>query len=356
MMNACNVLMSFLVLLVMPTCAGYAVCGCCRLPRSITACFLGGTFTHWALLQCISIPMTLLKMDFRLLLWLDTAAFGALCLAGAIGFIKNRRSTGTGQTRHGGEKWKAEDVVALVALIAGYAYLAYNCAVFQHVDLDDARFVVTAVDIENTNRLFLTDYGTGKAMTAFAGPMRHDLFSPWAVYMALVARLTATPVAIVAHSVLPQALMLCALSAWLLLAERLFGNRRFEKYGATLLILLLTLYSKNTSYTAESFFLRRLWQGKSVVGSLGIPTLYLVLTARTEGEGMAGIRPYLPIYITALAMCLMSAMGIIMCCILCGAFGLARGIQARSVAVALKTWGGVLICLVYVGVMLVLMT
>ena len=353
-MNAYNVLMSVLVLLVMPTCAGYAVCGYFRLPRSITACFLSGTFAQWALLQCISIPMALLKMGFRPLVWLYMAGVGALCLAGAVGFIRNRKSAGAGAARHGGEKWKAEDVVALVALIAGYAYLAYNCAVFQHVDLDDARFVVTAVDIENTNRLFLTDYGTGRAMTEFAGPMRHDLFSPWAVYMALVARLTATPVAITAHSVLPQGLLLCALSAWLLLAQQLFGNRRFEKFGATLLILLLTMYSKNTSYTAESFFMRRLWQGKSVVAGIGIPVLYLVLTAHTEDT--AGFRPYLPIYITALAMCLISAMGIIMCCILCGAFGLARGIQTRSVAVALKTWGGVLICLAYVGVMLVLMT
>ncbi len=353
-MNACNVLMSVLVLLLMPTCAGYAVCGYLRLPRSITACFLGGTFAQWALLQFISIPMTLLKLDFRLLVWLYMAGFGVLCLVGTAGFIRNRKSAGAGWARLSGEKWKVEDVVALLALIAGYAYLAYNCAVFRHVDLDDARFVVTAVDIENTNRLFLTDYGTGKAMTVFAGPMRHDLFSPWAVYVALVARLTATPVAITAHSVLPQGLILCALSAWLLLAQQLFGNRRFEKYGATLLILLLTMYSKNTSYTAESFFLRRLWQGKSVVASVGIPVLYLVLTACAEDT--AGFRPYLPIYITALAMCLISAMGIIFCCILCGAFGLARGIQTRSVAVALKTWGGVLICVAYVGVMLVLMT
>jgi hypothetical protein len=45
-------------------------------------------------------------------------------------------------------------------------------------------------------------------------------------------------------------------------------------------------------------------------------------------------------------------MGIILGSILSGAFGLAYGIQHRSLPVALKTWGGVFICLVYVGVMM----
>lgn len=353
-MNAWNVLMSVLTLVAVPTGAGYAVCAFCRARRSVAACFLGGTFAMWALIQCVSVPMTLLRLGFVPLVWVVSALIGALCLLGVAGYARDRSSKRAGKGVPGPKTWKPEEVIALAALVAGYLYLAWNCASYQHVNLDDSRFVVTAVDIENTNRLYLTDYGTGNAMSAFAGPMRHDLFSPWAVYMALVARLTSTPVAVVAHSVIPQQLILCALSAWLLLSGQLFRNRRFEQYGATLLILLLTLYTKTTGYTAESFFLRRSWQGKSVVANVGIPTLYLALTGRKQRKRRW--RPYLPIYIVALAMCLMSAMGIIMCCLLCGAFGLAHGIRSRSAAVALKTWGGALICVGYVGVMMALMT
>lgn len=353
-MNVWNVVMSVLALLAVPTCAGYAVCGFCRVPRSAPACLLGGTFAMWALIQCVSVPISLLRLGFVPVVWIASAGIGALGALGVAFFFRDRRSNRAANGGIGLKGWKAEEVFALAALIAGYLYLAYNCARFQHVDLDDARFVVTAVDIENTNRLFLTDYGTGNAMSVFAGPMRHDLFSPWAVYTALVARLTANPVAVAAHSVLPQQINLCALCAWLLLAGRLFPERRFERYGATMLILLLTMYTKNASYTTESFFLRRTWQGKSVVASVGIPTLYLVLTQRTVND--RGWRTYLPIYIVAFAMCLMSAMGIFMCCLLCGTFGVAHGIQSRSFAVTLKTWGGALICLAYVGVMLILMT
>jgi hypothetical protein len=56
-----------------------------------------------------------------------------------------------------------------------------------------------------------------------------------------------------------------------------------------------------------------------------------------------------------LAVCFMSAMGIILGSILCGAFGLAYGIQYRSLSVALKIWGAVAICLVYVGIMMLRM-
>ena len=353
-MNVWNVLLWILVLLVAPTCAGYAVCGFLRQPRRLAACYLGGTFMEWALLQWVSVPMTLLKAGFTPVVWMFSALFGALCLFGLVSFIKDQRATPHPKPEARGKGWKPEEIFALVALVAGYGYLAWNCARFQHMDMDDARFVVMAVDIENSNRLFLTDYGTGTALSEFMGPLRHDLFSPWAVYTALVARLTATPVTVVAHSALPQSLMLCALSAWLLLSGALFKDRRFEKYGATLLILLLTMYSPNTSATAESFFIRRLWQGKAVVAGIGIPAMYLVLSAQRGGP--EGWRPYFAIYIAAFAMCCMSAMGIIMCCMLCGAFGLAYGIQRRSVAVALKTWGGVAICLGYVGVMLVTMT
>ena len=353
-MNAWNVLMSVLTLAAVPTGAGYAVCTFCRARRSVAACFLGGTFAVWALIQCVSVPMTLLRLGFVPLVWVVSALIGALCLLGVAEYARDRGSNRAGRREPRPKAWRAEEVIALVALVAGYLFLAWNFARFQHIDIDDSRFVVTAVDIENTNRLYLTDYGTGNAMSAFVATMKHDLFSPWAVYMALVARLTATPVAIVAHSVIPQQLILCALSAWLLLSGQLFKGRRFEQYGATLLILLLTLYTKATGYTSESFFLRRPWQGKSVVANVGIPALYLALTGQALPR--QGWRPYLPIYTVALAMCLMSAMGIIMCCLLCGAFGLAYGIRSRSAAVALKTWGGALICLGYVGVMLALMT
>jgi hypothetical protein len=353
-MNALNVLLWILMLLVLPTCAGYAACRFLRLPRSIPTCYLGGTFVQWALIQCFSVPMTLLKLGFVPLTWAISVSMGLLAMFGINLFMRDRRSRANRPLKDRIKGWKPEAIFALSALVVAYLYLAWNCARYAHIDLDDARFVVSAVDIESTARLFLTDFGTGMPVADFAGTLRHDLFSPWAVYIAYVGRMTMTSPTVIAHSVLPQALMLAALSAWLLIAQRQFDGRRFEKYGVPFIAILLIMYCGNRGYTAESFFLRRLWQGKAVVASIGIPTMYLVLTRC--GHKPEGWRPCLPIYIVALAMCLMSAMGFIICCMLCGAFGLAYGIQGRKITVALKIWGGALICLAYVGVMLLLMT
>ena len=95
---------------------------------------------------------------------------------------------------------------------------------------------------------------------------------------------------------------------------------------------------------------RRSRQGKAVVAGIGIPVMRLALTIIPDWAKRW--RSCLYEYMVTLAMCFMSAMGIILGSILSGAFGLAYGIQHRSLPVALKTWGGVFICLVYVSVMM----
>ena len=352
-MSAVNGFLWILMLLFVPMCAGFAICRWFRLPMNPPICFLGGYLGQWALFQLFSVPMSLFKVGFIPLIWVVTMALVLLDTCGIALFMRERKLRSARRDAHRRPGWNAADVFALVILIAGYLCLAYACGRLQHVDGDDSRFVVEAVDIEHTNRLFLTDYGTGQALTDFAGPLRHDLFSPWTVYLAYIARMTATPVAIVAHSVLPQVLLLCLMCAYWAVAERFFGNSRFEKYAMVFLTLLVCAYSGRSTMTAEGYFMRRSWQGKAVVAGIVIPSMYLALT--NVSDHIKEWRAYLLVYMVMLAMCFMSAMGIILGTILCGAFGLAYGIRYRSLPVALKIWGGVAICLVYVGIMMLRM-
>ena len=338
------------MLLLVPVCAGYALCRWFRMPVGLHNCYLTGWLGEWALIQLLSVPMTLLKTGFTPLVWAITSALALLSAAGAFLFFRDRRLRRNGEPGEAKPGWNGADVFALTVLIVGCVCLAVTCAQLQHIDDDDSRYVVMAVDIEHTDRLFLTDYGTGQPLTGFEGTLRHDIFSPWVVCMAYVARMTATPVTVVAHTVLPQAWLLCLISVYWAVAERLFGNKRFEKYAMVFLALLVCVYSGRSSMAAEGYFLRRSWQGKAVVAGIGIPAMVLALTEIPDRERQW--RPYLFEYMVTLAMCFMSAMGIILGSILCGAFGLAYGLQHRSLPVALKTWGGLLICLVYVGVMM----
>ena len=352
-MSVVNGFLWVLLLLVVPLCGGFAVCRWFRLPRNLPTCFLSGYLAVWALFQLFSVPMALFKAGFMPLIWVITVALAALDAWGIALFIRDRKQRSTRGHDRPRPDWNAADVFSLIVLIVGYLCLAFACARLQHIDGDDARFVVEAVDIEHTNRLFLTDYGTGQALADFAGPLRHDLFSPWTVYLAYIARMSATPVAIIAHSVLPQALLLCLMCAYWVVAERFFGSHRFEKHAMVFLALLVCVYSGRSTMTAEGYFLRRSWQGKAVVAGIMVPSMYLALT--NICDHLKEWRAYLLVYMAMLAMCFMSAMGIILGSILCGAFGLAYGIRYRSLPVDLKIWGAVAICLVYVGVMMLRM-
>ena len=349
-MSVISGLLWVVMLLLVPVCAGYTLCRWFRMPVGLHNCYLTGWLGEWALIQLLCIPMTLLKTGFTPLMWAITLAMTLLGAAGAFLFIRERKSKPNRKPGKAKPGWNGADVFALAVLIAGCLCLAVTCTQLQHIDDDDSRYVVMAMDIEHTDRLFLTDYGTGQPLTGFEGTLGHDIFSPWVVCMAYVARMTATPVTIVAHTVLPQAWLLCLISVYWAVAERLFGNKRFEKYAMVFLALLVCAYSGRSSMAAEGYFLRRSWQGKAVVAGIGIPAMYLALTAIPDRAKQW--RPYLYEYMVTLAMCFMSAMGIILGSILCGAFGLAYGLQRRSLPVALKTWGGLLICLVYVGVMM----
>lgn len=350
-MNFINVILCVLMLLIVPACMGYAACHGLGLPRHFPACYLFGNLSRWALMQLLSIPMTLLKTGFVPLVLAISAGSFAISACGVMLYLRERRESSNHSALKAKGGWDAADVFALAALIGLGVYWISTHLRFQHIDYDDARFVVLAVDIDNTNRLFLTDFGTGKAVADFIGTLRHDLFSPWPVYFAYIARMTATPVTAVAHTVIPFNMMLCAFSAYWLVAERFFPDRRFEKYSVVFLAMLVNLYGGHAPMAAEGYFIRRLWMGKAFVGAVGIPTLYLALTA--VWEKTEGWKPYLLIYLVSLALCFVSAMGIILCSLLCGSFGLAYGIQKRRIAVALKIWGGMLICLAYVGIMMV---
>ena len=349
-MSVFNIALWAVMLLLVPTCVGVGIARWFHLPDRVHVWFLIGSVTEWAIIQLLSVPMTLMKASFVPLVWMISIALGALAVYGVAQLVRLQRRRVSRNTASAVSDWSKSDVAALVIMIGLYLYMAISTARLQFVSRDDARFVVMAVDIEHTNRLFLTDFGTGQPVSTFLSTLRHDLFSPWAVYLAYVSRMTFTPVAIIAHTALPQSLLLCMVSAYLLVADRFFGQRRFEKYSMVILALLIASYSGYSVMPPEGYFIRRPWQGKAMVAGVGIPILYLSLTRLWNDY--EGWKPYLLEYLVILSMCLMSAMGFILGSMICGAFGLVYGVRKKKLSVALKTWGGAFICFFYVGVML----
>lgn len=333
------------MLFFVPFFSGTAICKLTGIRRNAASCYLTGTFFEWALLQVISVPMILLRCNFKIVVISVSAMLALTCLFGfyfAASELKNRKLN-----RH---EWNISAIIAFVLLAVTYLYIAVSFYKLQHTDADDARFVVNAVDIVRTNRMFLTNPSTGAAISGFWGDMHRDAVSPWAVYFAYLSKITKVPVTIMAHTILPQTLLLCMACSYWLIADHFFNGDTFAISGLVFIALLINIYATGDGWNAECFAMVRIWQGKAVVAAVGIPTVFLSFAWIYKDSN--GWKKYLFLYCVSFSLCLMSGMGIIIGGVLIGIFGLAYGIMKKKVTVALKIWIGLLISIVYYGISL----
>ncbi len=333
------------MLLAVPGLSGVAVCKGLGIRRTATGCYLSGSFAEWAAIQILAVPMVIFRCSFTAVVIVVSAVLGVLSLCGLYGLITEKPKIRLWEEKPSFSGW-----FALVLMIAVYVYTAVSFYMLQHVDHDDARFVVTAVDMVRTDRMFLTNPSTGAALEGFWADMHRDAVSPWAVYIAYVSRLSGVQATSVAHVVLPQTLLFCAGCAYWMLADTFFHGDLFAVCGTVFLGLLVNLFGVRSVYSAEAFTMLRIWQGKATLAAAGIPTLFLSgVWIFRESDGW---KKYVFLYIVSFAVCLMTGMGIILSGVFIGVTGAVYGILKKKITVTLKIWIGLLIPLAYYGVSL----
>ena len=338
--------MCVLFLLILPTLAGQPICGKNRKNRIISG-YLFGSFAEWAFIQLIAVPAAIFRRGFSLVYYVILAVLCCAAVWGGILLLKEDRRFSPKRLFR--EK-KVSDYLVPAVMIAGLLLLSVTIWNMQHTDYDDSRFVVNAVDMIRTDRMFLTNPSTGGELTVFWGDMHRDAVSPWAVYIAFVSRATGVHATIMAHSILPQTLTLCMFCVFWLLAEEMYGDDLFRKCAFVIIVFMVVVHGVYSAYSSESFATLRLWQGKAVVAAVGIPLLFLLFwRIYREPDAWAGYRM---LYLVCFALCLMSSMGIIIGGILCGVFGLAYGILLKKIKAALRIWIGMAVCLGYYGIYL----
>ena len=331
------------MLLVVPGLSGAAVCKGLGIRRTVAGCYLAGSFAEWATIQILAVPIVLFRGSFTAVVICVSVVLGALSLWGLYGLITEKPKILAFEGKPGWSGW-----LALCLMVAAYVYTAVSFYTLQHVDHDDARFVVTAVDMVGTDRMFLTNPSTGEVLPDFWGNMHRDAISPWAVYIAYVSRLSGVQATSVAHVALPQTLLLCVVCVYWLLADTFFHGDLFAVCGTVFLALLVNVFGVRSVYSAEAFTMLRIWQGKATLAAAGIPTLFLsAVWIYRESEGW---KKYLFLYIVAFALCLMTGMGIILSGVFIGVTGAVYGVLKKKISVALKIWIGMLIPLAYYGV------
>lgn len=322
-----NIALVLITLLFIPVFVGSVVVRWSGIDKSLTNSYIFGFVSIWALIQLITVPLVLLKADFRVVVLLVI-----VWIVGMIAYSVHKKCCPQMmiETQTTGQKG------AVIAMLFMIAAVMITSLLLQHTDADDSRFVVNAVDIIKTNKMFLSNPATGEFLGIWKGELTKDVTSPWAVYIAFLSKITGIHPTIMAHTIMPISLLVMAYCVFWLLSKEFFGQDITSRSFFVIVMVLLNVYGYYSLYGAETFMMTRIWQGKAVVASVGIPILLLEFLWIYKENNRK--RLYCVLYMTQFALCLMSGMGIVIGAIMAGCYGLIYGISKKNWKMILLIW------------------
>ena len=201
------------------------------------------------------------------------------------------------------------EIAASAAVLAHAAVTAF----MMHIDGDDYTYVANATTSLDTNTLLRYNGGIGKYLSKYATEGLNRLVAaPHFTYYAAVSKVFGTRPAPLCHTYLPPFFTcLCFASLFLLGYELFRGDRRKTGLFAVF-AFLVSIFSYYSVYTAQTFMLIRVWQGKAQVAGFVIPMilwLFLVLIRKGSMERT----DVLMLAVFLEASCLLTAMGALLC-------------------------------------------
>lgn len=334
MLNAVPSLILAIILLgVAPVLLGNTICGMLGIDIKVSRSYVTGYIGLWALLQLITVPLVLLKQNFMIVVVAVSVVVIALII---YGIKKKYYGLSMPEFKNTGSK------IAFTIMCLAILALLVVTAIMQHTDADDSRFVVNAVDIVRTNKMFLTNPATGESISIWEGELVKDVTSPWAVFIAYCSKITDIHPTIMAHTVLQLVLTFIMCLVYWMLSEVFFKDDTSGRSIFVSLVLLITVYGNYSVYSAETFAITRIWQGKAVVASIGIPLMYycfMKIYADIDKKGY-----YVMLYLIVMSLCLMSGMGIVVGAIMVGCFAVVYGLQKKRLKVFIKIMLAVIPC------------
>ena len=232
------------------------------------------------------------------------------------------------------DRYRPSSYIALALMILIIGVVIYQFIVLRNADADDSRFVVNAVDMVRTDRMFLTNPANGREISYFRGELAKDAIAPWAVYPASVSRWTGISPSVFLHSIVPILMVILVSLAYCLLSRKFvpegWGGRCFFVF----LLWLINIYGYYSIYGPETFIMIRSWQGKAVVASFAIPMMIYIFFCIYESP--AGWGKYISLLAVNLCMCFLSGMGLIIGAVMIGCYAIVYTIAKRNIRILPK--------------------
>lgn len=301
--------------------------------------YLIGTIGMWAVFQLIAVPMILAKGSFSVVVWLWEASVVVILLMQSLWMIKKKKhifQRGRGIEKDCNRKLYEDKRIAFCyALMCGIVfYQCMMCVLGTQYDEDDARFVVNALEAFDHDSMLLINPATGNYVGTWFDELAKDVVSPWMFYIALIAKIINIHPTIIAHTVLPGVLVAMSYGCYWLIAGRIYQKNWTQRCFFVILIAIINLYFTNSNLTQAVFLLTRVWQGKAVVAGVMIPFLMYLMLLLYDRHCERQV--YYLFFLTDMACCLLSGMGIFLSGIFIGITGLYITITRKDFRVLLR--------------------
>ncbi len=346
--NALNLIMIVLNMLVVPYFAGYALLRMLGLeaikePRKLYEKTLhnvrhgmrlfAGMLLSLTVFLVAALPVTWLKGSFYTVLWITLGVTLFFVVFGVERLIMSHKSNSGDKKKRVCDLIKnhKEETIFVIICVVAIAYYLYFIISKMHFDEDDSRYIVNAVDALRTGKLLSTDPTTGGPITKFYGDFKKDFLSPWYGYIAYISKICFIHPTVMAHTIMPVVYTIIIAILMFDIGIVVF-NKDIAKTSifVTFMFMLYVFgaYSRTSAMAMKSY---RQWQGKAMVASFGLPLLillYMILYEINDKKEI-GIK-WLIILFADTALCLMSGNGIIFSAIMTGCFGIIYTILKKN--------------------------
>ena len=285
--------------------------------------YIIGYLLIWSTIEVVSIPVTLLKVSYIIVIILTLAICVIFVGVGLCSFIKY-----TVDNRLEIKKSflslvkKKENIIGSIVFLGSFVCFLYMLETTYFFDEDDSRFVVNAIDIVRTNRILATDPTTGLPLSNNYDDFHKDLIGQWASFLAFPSKIFGLNVTIFAHIIYPVIASLLLLSVLWQLFDLFDPNNRQNYLNKCLMeTVAIALYSFGyySLRAPETFTIIRVWQGKATLASIGILILIMIsMIIYYEESYKYG---FTLLFLAVISTCLMTSMGVIISGCLVAVYG-----------------------------------
>jgi len=307
--------------------------------NSLFLTYLAGIICMFATFQIFSIPMIFMNMSLDSLMYIWC---GTLVLLTIISIFENKTLKRIRKdTRNTFKIFERSTLFVFLCICIQIFIFAYT----QHLEGDDSFYLGTATTAWGTNTMYKFDPYTGDPLASF--PARYVL-APFPILIAILGNLLQMHPVIVAHTVLPFILIPMSYMTLYLIARHLFPNRTKAVSLFMFFVVILHSFGYFSVYSTSTFLLLRIWQGKAVIANILLPFSFLFMIKIMKEEGSKS--EWILLFLTTLASCMVSSMGVILIPFFIGCFGVSYAIVKKKIRILLYTIISLAPCIIYGGI------